>query len=269
MVKVFLGLLFCVSFAFSDVLGTVRTFLDSSTYRSQRNLVNVLFSDKSKYTSRSGNIDRLKIVRALKTNGLLKLSFHTAQQLKLSFDVKYNPLLTMKIINNVLEGLGYTYYLTNSINKHGDRLVWSILINTQNLVDPVSFSDMLASRNCRVLDIKKDGAFDWVYDIDAKNAKLKTIDIRRGRREVLGKSNSAYWFNVEGAKTIEIKANSRDNWFPLVTFFDKSLNALKEINSPKDQKELYIKILENVRYLKVEDKYLLDNIKRGLVVRLD
>lgn len=268
MVKVFLGLVLSFSFAFSDVLTTARTFLDSSTYRSQRNLINVLFSDKTKYI-KNGKTDSLAIVKTLKTNGLLKLSFHLAQQLKLTFDVSYNPLLSMKIINDTLESLGYTYYLTNSISKHAESLKWSILINTQNLVDPVSFSNMLISRNCIVENISKNGDFSWSYSIDAKNARLKTTDITRGKREVLSKPNRAYWFDVRGAKEIQIDAHPRDNWFPLVTFFDKSLNPIKEINSPEDKKELYVKIPENVAYLKVEDKYLLDNIKRGLTVRLD
>lgn len=270
MVRLSVLLLLFISFSHASILSTARTFLDQNTYKTQRNLINVLFSNKDQYTNKlTGHIDTLKIVKTLKTNGLLKLSYSSAKQLELFFDVSNHPLLSMKIINNILQSLGYTYYLTSSIHKHGDNLRWKIVINTQNLVDPIIFSNMLQQRNCSILHISKDGEFSWSYEINTKDAKLKTTPLQKSRTTVLPKPNRAYWFDVQGGKTLSIEANKKDHWHPMVSFFDKKLNTLYEINMHRKRRLLKVKIPKNIKYIKVDDKYLLNNIKRVLVIRLD
>ncbi|PID47451.1 MAG: hypothetical protein CR967_04440 [Proteobacteria bacterium] len=270
MVRIFLALILCFSFSFGDILGNVRSFLDARTYGSQRNMINVLFAKKSKYIDgQTGEVNSLAILRTLKDNGLLNFSFKSAEQLKISFDIAHSPLLAMKIINNTLDRLGYTYYLTDYISRQDKMLSWSILINTQSLLDPVVFSDMLIAQGVFVLDIRKENKFSWKYSMDFQDAKLKTMDIARNRQQNLPKPNRPYWINAHGAKNIYINAHHKDNWFPLVTFYDRDLNVLKEINLSQDKKRLHAKIDKDVTYVKIDDKYLLDNIKRGLVVRLD
>ncbi len=269
MVKVFFVLITILNIAFADVLGSAREFMDKATYSSQRNLLSVLFAKKSDYVDEFGKVDSLKVLKVLKKNKLLNLTFDSPKLLNLSFDTFYSPVLAMKIVNTSLESLGFNDYLVNYVKKNGNSLNWSISINTQNVVDPILLSDILLQRNCKILSINKQGEFTWRYELDFSNSSLKSIELEQGRRVVLGKPNKPYWFNVSGFKEVFFQAHNKDNWFALITFFDKDLHVIKQINQEEDVKSLHVQIPQNVVYLKVEDRYLLDNIKRGLVVRAE
>lgn len=244
--------------------------MDSKTYHANKKLLEALFKDESKYIDKlTGKVNTIAVANTLKDNGLLKLSFQNEKQLNITFDVDENPLLSMKIINNTLQRLGYTYYLTKSISRHSSTLSWTISMNTQNLIDPTSLANQLRKRGCKVKNVRKNGALNWTYDINSKNAKLKTISILRGERKELKKPSGAYWFGVSKIKEAEIEANAKDNWFPKVTFFDKSLHPMEETVEDKDKKRVSIKIPQNAFYMRIDDKFSLDNIKHGLIVRLN
>ncbi len=256
--------------AFADVFGSVREFLGNSTYSSQRNLINVLFRNKNNFINKSTRrADSLEILRTLKKNNLLELSFDSPKELSLRFDTRNHPVLAMKIINNTLENLGYTYYLVDYITKQQDSLEFSIKIKAQNLIDPVIFSDMLIANFCQVLKIRRTSRYAWAYSLDFSNAKLEAVKIKGKRQEVLGKPNRPYWIDVDGVKKVKFEAHPRDHWFAFITFFDKNLHVVKDLKLSKRSRSLHVSIPSEVKYLKVEDKYLLDNIKHGLVVKAD
>lgn len=270
MVRILFVLLLAFTFSFGDVIGVARTFMDSKTYHEKKNLIEALFKDESKFTDKTtGKVDTVAVANTLKTNGLLKLSFHSVKQLNITFDINQNPLLSMKIINNTLERLGYTYYLTKSISRHREDLSWTISMNTQNLIDPTSLANQLRKRGCVVKNVRKSGTLDWTYDINSKNAKLKTISILTGERKRLKKPSGAYWFDVSKTKGAEIESHIKDNWFPKVTFFDRGLRPIEQISEDKDKKRLSLTIPQNATYMSLDDKFSLDNIKHGLIIRLN
>lgn len=268
MVRALLVFTLLFSFAFGSASSVASSFVDSATYSSQRNLINAIFSKESQFT-RNGQVDTYKVVKTLKANGLLKLSYATAVHLRLNFDVTYRPLLAMRIINDALEKLGYTYYLSTNINKHKANLSWGISINTQNILDPVLFSNELRKRGCAIKRIQKSGELYWSYNIDARNATLDTVPLNRGEEKQLRKPNIPYWFNVANASQMQLSANPRDSWYPELTFFDANLLAIGQISLDKKANSYSVKVPQNATYLKVDDKFLLDNIKRGLKVKLD
>lgn len=270
MVKFFLTIFIITTFAYSDILNVVKTFVDPPTFRSKQNLIKVLFANPNKFTNpQTGKFDTIKITQTLKNNGLLSLSFHSAQTLNLVFQTNSYPLLSMRIINDALEELGYTYYVTKSIKKDGTSLDWSININTQNIVDPMMLSKKLKKRNCSIQSIRKRGAFGWVYKLSTTSSTLKTIPISLGVEKGLGRPNRAYWLRTNGGKSLKITSHPNDNWFPHVTFFNPGLTPIDETNLEQRKKALYLKIPPRAAYVRIEDKFLLDNIKRGLKVRID
>lgn len=263
-----LPLLLC-TIAIGDILETVKKYIDPPTYRAKESLIRVLFAKEDKYINKAtGKLDTISIVNTLKQNGLLSLSYEGAQTLSLTFKINAKPLLSMRLINDTLESLGYTYYLTKSIAKNGNDISWSINLNTQNIVDPIMFRKQLRAQGCQVNSIKKNGAFSWVYDISTDNATLKTTPISHGATKDLGRPNKPYWLHVKSAKGIRMVANQNDRWFPHITLFDDSLIPVHEIRSDQNRKNLYVKIPQNAKYIRIDDRFLLDNIKRGLQVTI-
>lgn len=243
--------------------------MDPSTYSTKRNLINALFSKNSKFTNRlTRQSDTLKILRVLKANGLLHLSYDSVKDMVVTFDTKGSPLLSLRIINDTLGDLGYNNYLTKSISKHEDTLSWSISIKANHMLDPVEFSKKMVALGCQIRRIQRSGEFYWNYKIDTKNGVLKTIPISLNERKSLRKPNHPYWVKVYGASKAQLVANSADNWFPKIVFFDRFLKPLEELNESVEKKSLNIPIPQTAFYMKISDKFKLDNIRRGLTIRL-
>lgn len=269
MVKFFLTALLLCSFSYGSILEVVKNYIDPPTYRAKQNLIKALFAQEDKYINKAtGKADTIKIVNTLKNNGLLSLSYKAAQTLNLTFEITTKPLLSMRVVNDVLESLGYTYYLTKSIKKDGDNISWSVNINTQNIVDPIMLRKKLKAQGCHINSIDKNGPFGWVYSLNTQNARLETISISSGVPKRLGRPTKPYWLHVNHAKGVRIQANPSDRWFPHITLFDDTLVPIDEIMSDKNQKSLYVEIPKNATYIRVDDKFLLDNIKRGLEITI-
>ncbi len=268
MVRILIFLLIA-NFALADVLGTVRSLMDSKTYHSKQSIIQALFKDESKFMDENGKIDTIAITNTLKQNGLLKLKFSKARTQSITFDVANNPLLFMKIINDSLEELGYTNYLTQSISKNNGELSWTIDVSTQNLIDPSSLTKRLKERKCGIINVKKIAHMHWAYDIDAKNAKLKTIPILVGQQKQLQRPNGVYWLKVPTAKKAKIATRGGDHWFAKVTFFDKHLNPIEEKVSQKSTRSFLVNIPNNAYYMRLDDQFALWNIKHGLSVTLN
>ncbi len=268
MVRILLFLLL-VNFALADVLGTVRSFMDSKTYHSKQNLIKSLFKDESQFIKEDGKIDSIAITNVLRENGLLKLSYSDAKEQIITFNTTNNPLLFMKIANDTFQELGYTYFITKNISKHGKELSWTISISTQNLIDPAFLTQGLKKQHCLVLNIKKTAPLHWEYSIDAKNAKLKTVPILLGQRKVLKRPNGAYWLKVANAKEAQINSNIQDNWQSKITFFDKHLKPISERLGDKKERNIFLKIPQDAYYMRLTDQFSLWNIKHGLAIRLN
>ncbi len=267
MVRILIFFLF-VNIAFADILGTVRTFINSKTYRENKSLITSLFKDESKFKTPSGQIDSVAIADTLREHGLLTMSYEEQKVQAITFDVVNNPLLSMRIITNILEELGYSSFLTKDISRSGDKLSWTIHVNTQNILDPKSLSTKLKLRHCQITKLRKTSSLHWTYGINAKYAKLKTISILKGERKSLTRPNGAYWIDVHNMKEAQIAAHAGDSWFAKITFFNARLNVVEEKSYDKKQNSLNIKIPANAYYMRLDDKFTLQNIKRGLAVRL-
>ncbi len=268
MVRIFI-FLFLANLAFADVLGTARTFMDSKTYYSKQNLIQSLFKDESKFVKDDGKIDTIAITNTLRENGLLKLSYSDAKTQVITFNTTNNPLVFMKIANDALQNLGYTYFLTKNISRHGEELSWTISISTQNLIDPSSLTRRLKAQRCAVINIKKTSPMHWEYIIDAKNARVKTIPIHLGQRKELKRPNGDYWLRVGSAKEMKITAHPQDSWFAKITFYDKTLKPISQQVSDKKKKSIYLKKPSGAYYMSIGDKFSLWNIKHGLAIRLN
>ncbi len=271
MVKLFsLGWLLCLTVYANPIENMAASFMGEASYSSQRNLVRILFSDSSSFIDPiDGSPNAVKVLQTLKENGLLKLFYPETKALQLTFAVQEHPVLFMRIINESLQAMGYSYYLTRNISQNESGLVWVIGIATQHLVDPVLLARQIQSRGARVQTVVKESEIAWYYAIDAHEAKPKVEPHDLNTTITLGKPIQPYWINVSEASRMTLRAQLADKWFPQVVFFDATLNIIEEIRMEESRVRLQIAIPQNAMYAKVEDRYSLDNIKRGLNLYLE
>jgi len=246
----------------------IESFIGIKEYNIQKNLIHVLFKNESLFFKNDGSVDDLKVLDQLKDSGLLKLFFKAPQELNLSFFTKDSPLIFMRVINDSLASMGYNYYLTKEIKKNSDGFLWEINLSTEHLIDPIYFTDRLKERGCVVDKINKENKNKWFYSINTENITISAIAMEADVTTKLKKPIKPYWINIEDMKSISLRTRLADKWHPDVVFFDEKLNIVKDYRKDEVINAIKIKVPDSAKYVKINDLYTLDNIKRGMSVYL-
>lgn len=265
MKKLFIILTLTLSlFGSTDLNDKIKSFVGSSKYEAQKNLIQVLFAQKSEFFKANGEIDSVKVISVLKKNGLLQLLYEKPIQLRLAFRTKQDPFIFLKIINESLELMGYSYFLTNNALRDSGGFVWEIYLQTEHVLDPEIFAKTLEAKGCYITNIVRNENHYWFYDINSDHAFLSAKKIESGISTSLGKPLKPYWIDIKNAKEVVITAQSSDRWFPDVNFFDENLNLLHAIKSEESTRTLRLNVPTGAVYLKIGDAIMLENIKHGL-----
>jgi len=130
------------------------------------------------------------------------------------------------------------------------------------------FSLELNKINAKIISIKRN-LNNWIYKIDFNCAKMPyTKKILLNEKLSLKKPLKPYFIEIIGNEPKEIIVISKklNRWFPKILFFDKNLRLLKTIEKKRYYLGLTANLPKNVKYIKIDDKYSLLNLKRGLSV---
>lgn len=244
-------------------------FISKSKLNTSKNLISFLFANVSKYYDKNGDINVILILQTLKDNGLLNLSFKEPQDLELVFTTKQNPLVFMVAVSESLNSMGYNIFLTKNISKSFDEFIWRISLSTHNVPNPILLNENLKAHGCEILDITKNDNV-WSYIVDSEYAKVDTIAIEPNKKTDLKKPFMPYIIALnDDTKAIILEANPSDYWYPKINFYNENLYPIKTIEINKRETVIKLSIPKNSVYVKVEDKYTLENIKRGLSVTFE
>lgn len=246
----------------------VANIIGFNEFNENRGLINHIFSDKKTYYV-NGTLNYLSVMQKLKDNGLLKVGLRTPQDISIIFKISDAPVKSMKIIADSLKVLGYYHYFTKNLvyDKTGG-ITWVMTLKTEAAIDPLMLSRELAKNSCRFLDIKKEGNTKWMYTIDTSNATLaKATKLIVGEKVDFRKPLKPYFIDFEIGSNLTILSKIGNQWFPNIVFYDKDLNILEIVKEGNEkQTSVSVAIPENTKYVKIDDVYTLDNIKRGLSV---
>lgn len=244
----------------------IKSYIGTTKFETQKNLIKVLFASRSEFIKSDGNIDSVKVIEVLKKNGLIRLLYDQPVQLKLAFRTQHEPLIFLQIINETLELMGYSYFLTNNALRDSAGFVWEIYLQTEHILDPVTFANALKAKGCDITNIIRNNDHYWFYDVNSKQAHLEVKTLEYGISSHLGKPLRPYWVNIKDAKEIIVNAHAGDNWYPDIVFFDGNLGVLDAIKANEAVKNIKLKVPEGTVYVKMSDAVMLDNIKRGLTM---
>lgn len=268
MVKIFLSFFLITSIAFSDMIDDkIKSFIGEKNYFSSKKIINIILGDKKQYYKSDGSIKVIKLLKVLKKNGFMRLDLESVNSVNITFTTQENPLLFLKILNNALNSMGFNFYITKKAVKSDESFSWEIQMNTEYLVDPVVLENELKKYGCSIVDIQKQEKTDWHYFISTVNAKLISKKIIPEVSYRLKKPIKRYWLEFDNApKTILIRSYPLNRWHPYMVFYDNALNILFIYESDEIQKNLKLNIPQNTKYIMIDDKYTLSNIRSGLKV---
>jgi len=66
--------------------------------------------------------------------------------------------------------------------------------------------------------------------------------------------------------TLDIVSSIRNEWYPYIAFYDKSLKLLNVIKIDTKKTNITLEISKETHYIKISDIYTLKNIKDDLVL---
>lgn len=242
----------------------VQNILGYSDYNTHKNLINYIFQNKSSFYT-NGRIDYVSLTQNLQNNGLLKLNLGSTRYIDITFILNDSQKKSLNTLKGVLKSLGHYYYFTTEATKSGSSLKWKIKLKTAAAINPLQLSKELQLRNCRVIDIKREGINNWTYSIDSSNSDVyKAEDLVNNRELSLRKPLKPYMLKISSASKITINSNSGNRWFPNVVFYDKDLNIIEIFKDDSLQSNLKLDVPNDTNYIKIEDLYTLANLKRGI-----
>lgn len=228
----------------------------------------LLFEGKN-YVDENGNARWDEITRILKMNSLLSLTLPRSQTLHLNFKAKSNEVVFLKIINDALNQAGFVLFTPVNLDLKNEVKNYSIRVESRYILDPASFYSLLKQNSVLIKNIRKLNAYDYEYELDFSNARLKpNVEKSFNNNIKLQRPLRDYIINVQGVSTLYARASSSDSWFPKVLFLDKDLNLLKSTISTSKRNRFSSSVPSNAVYVIIGDSYSLDNIRRGLEIQL-
>ena len=269
MVKYLLVTFLFIGFAQASILKEkIESFMGEKKYKTQKNLIDILFKDERKFLKEDASVCDMKVLEKLKQNGILKLFYNEPQELNLSFFTKDNSLIFMRVINESLSSMGYNFFLTKRALQDRNGFLWEIVISTDHIVDPLILADRLAQRGSFIESVEKVEKNSWKYTINTDNIRIDAKKVEADKTIKLKKPIKPYWIEVEDMKSISFVSRLADRWHPNIVFFDEKLRIVKNYEQNRVINKLKLKIPNGVKYIKIADMHTLSNIKRGISIYL-
>jgi len=262
------GLVLFSSIVYGNIIeDKVKNIIGEINYKINSKLIKFLYKNQNSFMIQD-RIRYYKLFRSLKKNGLLNLKLEKPQDITITYQIQNNFMTAYYILNNIMQSLGYNYYITKSFNKKNNTLEWKIVFKAEYMIDSVIFLKELKKENCKILDVHKVGFNNWNYKIDFKNISLnETIKIDINERVKFHKPLRPYFLKIkDDSEVLEIRSTKLNHWFPSIVFFDKDLNILKVIKKNRQYRKYNTKIPINSKYIEITDLHNLINIKRGLTI---
>ncbi len=268
MVKIALLLLCLLSFSHAQdlLMQKIQNLVNPKTFTKDKAFIETIFSPKSAYYTNDGRVDSVKVIKTLKENGILNLFFKTPREMNISFKTHGEPLLFIKIMSDSLQNIGYYKYMTKESSFENPEFVWKINLTSEYAADPLILAQELEKNSCKIVDVVRENESDWSYTIDMQKAKLNVATLEGGVELSLKRSLYAYWLDVSKIATLDIVSSLRNEWYPYVAFYDKSLKLLSVIKMDTKKTNITLEINPEAYYIKISDIYTLKNIKDDLVL---
>lgn len=272
MVKILISFLLLCTFVYGEntqnstedaLTLKIKQLVDESVYKKNSSYIKTIFSKKKRYYKQD-RVDVMSVVRTLKSNGLLKLSFKEPQELTLSFKTLGQKMFFVKIMSDTLRNIGYYRYVTTSSALDNSEFSWTIGLKTEYATDPLVLEKELRKSSCKIVDIKRVTDTEWEYTIDTSRASLNVASVRNAKTVKLKRSLYAHWLNVSNVNKISIVSGERNNWYPHIVYYDSSLHILKVQQEDKKVTKKTFVMPKAATYMKISDIYTMKNLKDDL-----
>jgi len=246
----------------------IREYIGDTQYKIHQNLIQILFKKSQLFYIDDSKLNIVKILRVLKSNGLINQQFDKPQTFRLELYTNANYKMFIKIALDSLRELGYTYVIIDNIVKIDTDFKVVFKFQSEYILDPMRFNDELLNRSAKIINIDKFKDNHWRYYIDSTTLALSdTVELDAMFKNIkLDKPIRDYYIHIID-KSIEyliFKSFLANRWFPIISMYDKNMNLIKNVQFNDIMFDMRVDITPDIEYIRVSDMYTLNNLKRGL-----
>jgi hypothetical protein len=239
---------------FADNSVFIKNLIGENKYKTYYELLKPVLNEKS----------LIKTLEYLQNNGLLDIFFDKPKLIHPKFVfLDDNPIFDTKTLYSTLNSIGYYYFYPVKINKNSEYSI-TLEMKSAHYIDPLLFSKTVMSKGCDIVSISKKD--NYTYVLDCSNQFLSATAILNKPIKLLN-AKGVYWINPNGFKNIFVSTSKYDNWYPYIVFFDKNLNILNIISKENSQKNIYLNVPQECKYIKISDAFSKENFKRGIYIK--
>jgi len=260
-----LTLIFCVVLS-ADAMEQVRKLMSPEAFESHRKLLSLLFENGGSYCDATG-CDMGRIVKTLEENGLMDLRLPPGSEVTLTMSCEgKHPFFFMKTVDDTLHAAGLGGYLTRDAALGGEGFRWSVAYTAASAPDPVRLVERFARRGVRVEAIERLDAARWRYRLDMRDATLPATKIVPGESRRIVRPVRPLWLGVAGVRRLTIRELPGSHWYADVVVYDKMLHILSMKQNDTRTRYVRLRLPKEAVYVKITDRFTLENIRSGLRV---
>lgn len=260
-----LGILHC-----NTLEECIQNFIGKQTFYTNQNFIKRLFKDEKKFITENG-VEYFSILKALKDNGLLELTFSEPSELQITIQAKSKPIFLIRAINGVLSSIGYSYFTISKAKYNEGEVELTFSLVTEHILDPVIFINELKKRGIVPIKVQRENLLHWNYELEIQKwIVLDSVVLNKQERFDIKKISGEYWFDIQAPGILHIKKkNTRIGWFPRIVLYDKNLKILEIITQNSFAIESEITLSENVAFVMVTDLKNPSRLKYGLSIEFN
>jgi len=252
---------------FATALDSAKGMLDERTVAGHQRLLRLLFSRDADFRTAEG-YDVGKIAAVLKENGLLRTALPVEKEITVTFQSKEgaSPTLFLKVVGGGLLQLGVPAPLTKEALYDGSRYRWQVVYKSASLPDPQALQMALSRYGADLRDARLDDKGDWLFVVDTRHAVLPVPRLKAGESRRTVRPVRPVWFDVSAIGSVTFREMPGSHWYPSVTVYDKMLHVLSVKRPRQRTRYLRLRLPREARYVKVTDRFSLENLRNGLRV---
>lgn len=250
----------------------VQKLMTKSNYQTNEKFIKKIFTNEKTFY-KNDNLDIVKVLSALKTNGLLFLKLTKPSNISITFRINTfkqtdkNPSFTFLAYSasNILSSIGYSYFYVTKATKENEKIMLTYTLNAESNIDPIVMATNLAKRGYKIIDINRYSATHWIYDISLIKSNITIAKVVEKGTNTFTQINGKYWLTINEVGTIEITPkNNTEAWYPKILIFDNEMNPLDVIMLTDSKTTYSIDLPKYARHILITDNYNATILRNGI-----
>lgn len=256
----------------SQLQQKVQKLIPNNIYQANLKFIQKIFANEKAFY-RDNDIDVVKVISALKSNGLLSLKLTKPSNVSVTFRLNAirqtdkNPSFTFLAYSasNILSSIGYSYFYVTEATKADSKITLTYTLNSESNIDPIVMTTNLARRGYKIIDVNRYSATQWIYDISLINSNIVAAKTLTKGTNTLTQINGKYWLTFTDIGTLQITPkDNADAWYPKILIFDNNMNPLNVIMLTDSKTAYTIDLPIATRHVLITDNYNPNILRNGL-----